>query len=55
MDRGAWQAAIRGVAESDMTERLTLSLFNIENILLLNFFLFSFPCLPSVIFPLTKI
>ena len=28
MDRGAWQAAIHGITELDMTERLTLSLFS---------------------------
>ena len=36
MDRGAWQAIVYGVSkESDMTDQLTLSLFNHGTLLLL--------------------
>ena len=30
MDRGAWQATVHGVTESDKTERLHLRLINVE-------------------------
>ena len=29
MDRGAWWATVHRIAESDMTEQLTLSIFNV--------------------------
>ena len=32
MDRGAWWATVRGIAESDMTEQLTLTLFFFFNV-----------------------
>ena len=31
MDRGAWRATVHGVAESDRTKRLTLSLLSIRD------------------------
>ena len=35
MDRGTWQAIVHGVAESDMTEQLTLPLYLKENLKML--------------------
>ena len=32
MDRGAWQRAVQGCRELDTTERLTLSLVQIQNV-----------------------
>ena len=31
MDRGAWQATVHGVTDSQMTEQLTLILGSVEN------------------------
>ena len=44
MDRGAWQATVHGIIESDMTKPLTLSFFMLFSILVYHRILSRVPC-----------
>ena len=43
-DRGAWQATVHGIIESDMTKQLTLSFFMLFSILVYHRILSRVPC-----------